>query len=377
MNIFNKDGFIWFIGVVEDRFDPEKLGRCRIRIYGYHSESKVEQPTEDLPFAVPIQPINSAAMNGTGTSPVGPLEGTWVVGFFLDGKDMQQPAFFGTIGTKSAPITFKEPPKQAKVTPEAENKDDGNVKDEKGKTITDANNIPIKSGAPKVDFNLGQTAKNNASTILPFGVGAGNKSVGFINEFKTSEDKFGARYGKYELASFLPKHTPGGKARPSAKGSPLITFVKDSKFSNQFEGLEPGTDDFDSKWSEISSSNAFLFEKDQDDFIKRKYFDSMVSNLKRKGVDINKFGPSVKDLAFTSSLQSGPSGGSEIFKRALQGKTNVNDEDILESVSEFQKASVDELFPKLDTSKLDSLKTELTSEKKDLKGLLSKVVRDF
>ena len=38
MNIFNKDGFIWFIGVVESRTDdPLKAGRCRVRIYGYHS----------------------------------------------------------------------------------------------------------------------------------------------------------------------------------------------------------------------------------------------------------------------------------------------------------------------------------------------------
>ena len=95
MNIFNKDGFIWFIGVVESRTDdPLKAGRCRVRIYGYHSEDKNEQPTEDLPFATPIQPITSAAIGGKGTTPIGPVEGTWVVGFFLDGKNMQQPAFF-------------------------------------------------------------------------------------------------------------------------------------------------------------------------------------------------------------------------------------------------------------------------------------------
>ena len=25
------DGFIWFVGVVEDRQDPDKLGRVRVR----------------------------------------------------------------------------------------------------------------------------------------------------------------------------------------------------------------------------------------------------------------------------------------------------------------------------------------------------------
>ena len=38
--IFNKDSCNWWIGVVEDRVDPEHLGRCRVRIYGYHSVEK-------------------------------------------------------------------------------------------------------------------------------------------------------------------------------------------------------------------------------------------------------------------------------------------------------------------------------------------------
>ena len=95
--IFNKDGFNWWIGVVEDRMDPEKVGRCRVRIFGYHTDNKELLPTENLPWAIPIQPITSAAISGVGSSPIGPLEGTWVLGFYLDGEDMQQPAMLGTI----------------------------------------------------------------------------------------------------------------------------------------------------------------------------------------------------------------------------------------------------------------------------------------
>ena len=32
--------FTWWTGVVEDRVDPLKLGRCRVRILGYHSDKK-------------------------------------------------------------------------------------------------------------------------------------------------------------------------------------------------------------------------------------------------------------------------------------------------------------------------------------------------
>ena len=34
------DGFVWFTGVVEDRNDPAKLGRVRVRCVGFHTENK-------------------------------------------------------------------------------------------------------------------------------------------------------------------------------------------------------------------------------------------------------------------------------------------------------------------------------------------------
>ena len=93
-----KDGFIWWQGVVEDRYDPLYLGRCRVRILGWHTEDKTDMPTESLPWAYPVQPIISAAQTGVGISPTGPVEGTWVVGFYRDGEQAQEPVFFGTLG---------------------------------------------------------------------------------------------------------------------------------------------------------------------------------------------------------------------------------------------------------------------------------------
>jgi len=93
-----KDGFVWWQGVVEDRHDPLFLGRCRIRILGWHTEDKTDMPTESLPWSYPVQPIISAAQTGVGISPTGPVEGTWVVGFYRDGEQAQEPVFFGTLG---------------------------------------------------------------------------------------------------------------------------------------------------------------------------------------------------------------------------------------------------------------------------------------
>ena len=86
-----------FVGVVEDRNDPLSLGRCRVRAFGIHTEDKAMIPTEDLPWATPVMPFNSASISGIGISPTGPVEGTWVVGMFLDGIHMQQPIILGTL----------------------------------------------------------------------------------------------------------------------------------------------------------------------------------------------------------------------------------------------------------------------------------------
>jgi len=91
-------GFIWFQGVVEDRDDPLKLGRCRVRCLGFHTPNKDQLKTEDLPWAHPVQPITSAAMNGLGQTPVGLVTGTWVFGFFRDGINAQHPVIVGTMG---------------------------------------------------------------------------------------------------------------------------------------------------------------------------------------------------------------------------------------------------------------------------------------
>ena len=92
------DGFVWFQGVVESRADPLFLGRLKVRILGIHTEDKGLIPTADLPWAYPVMPITSASMNGIGQTPVGAVEGTWVVGFFRDGENCQDPMILGTIG---------------------------------------------------------------------------------------------------------------------------------------------------------------------------------------------------------------------------------------------------------------------------------------
>ena len=92
-----KNGFQWFVGVVEDRQDPKTLGRLRVRCLGYHTEDLIKLPTSDLPWSHVMNPITSATVSGIGQTPLGAVEGTWVVGFFQDGPDAQQPIVIGTL----------------------------------------------------------------------------------------------------------------------------------------------------------------------------------------------------------------------------------------------------------------------------------------
>ena len=135
----------WWTGVVEDRDDPEKLGRCRVRIFGYHTSDTRELPTKDLPWAIPIQPITSAATSGVGATPVGVVTGTWVVGWFLDGEEAQRPIIMGTLAGK--PSTNAET--KAKQT--QANTDTNTLKDSRNNIVYDIQGNAINNDIVQLD----------------------------------------------------------------------------------------------------------------------------------------------------------------------------------------------------------------------------------
>jgi hypothetical protein len=91
-NYAGLDGFVWWMGIVESRKDPLNLGRCQVRIFGWHTEDLTDIPTEDLPWAHPVYPLNN---NNFGT----PRESEMVFGFFADGRNAQVPVMMGVMPT--------------------------------------------------------------------------------------------------------------------------------------------------------------------------------------------------------------------------------------------------------------------------------------
>jgi hypothetical protein len=95
-DFMGKDGFSWFVGVVEDRNDPAQLGRVRVRVLGRHSEDLTQVKTTDLPWAHVMHPVTDPSMQGLGHTPSFLTQGSWVVGFFRD-TEAQQPVIMGTL----------------------------------------------------------------------------------------------------------------------------------------------------------------------------------------------------------------------------------------------------------------------------------------
>ena len=84
-----------YYGVVEDRLDPKKMGRVRVRIAGIHSPNLQEIPTASLPWATVMTPTTSPSASGVGQTPF-LVEGSWVVVLFND-EMLQDPVVIGSI----------------------------------------------------------------------------------------------------------------------------------------------------------------------------------------------------------------------------------------------------------------------------------------
>ncbi len=75
-------------GVVEDRADPLKIGRVRVRVRGYHTADKQFIATPDLPWSHVIMPVTTPGLTPFGKNHA-LVEGTEVFGFFRD-EDEQE-----------------------------------------------------------------------------------------------------------------------------------------------------------------------------------------------------------------------------------------------------------------------------------------------
>ena len=101
-NFLGLNGFFWFVGVVESRQDPLKVGRVQVRVVGSHTADLNVLPTTELPWCLVMLPITSSGISGIGQSATGLLEGSWVFGYFRDGERRQEPVVMGSLPGRPA-----------------------------------------------------------------------------------------------------------------------------------------------------------------------------------------------------------------------------------------------------------------------------------
>ena len=175
------DGFRWFVGVVEDNNDPDKLGRVKVRAYGFHTKDKTDIPTDSLPWASVMAPTNDTSMQGIGKfSKL--VNGTWVVGFYMDAAEMQNPIVMGTLkgkpSYKDSRFGFSDP---NDVYPEQKNSSSGHG--------TDKDDNDFTTETQFIESDVNRLAKNETDlshTVLTTKEEGRTKEVAIAN----SDEKF-------------------------------------------------------------------------------------------------------------------------------------------------------------------------------------------
>lgn len=188
MDLYGGAGQQWWVGVIEDREnDPHKLGRCRVRIFGYHTNDVSKLPKEDLPWAMLMTPATSASISGVGQAPVGPVEGTWVVGFFLDGDDMQQPIIVGTLPGK---------PKKPDGAIDRQDNQGDIITNNRGEAILDDSSAPRTLGKERNTTDSSTLGKSIDNDLPPLTV-ADIRTL--MEAVSTSDTNIENGLGKYNL----------------------------------------------------------------------------------------------------------------------------------------------------------------------------------
>lgn len=115
-NFAGRDGFYWWIGQIETQKGKQAKSddRYKVRIVGQHLKDCNAVAYDDLPWAIVMMPATAPRREGgTSFQSVEYKAGDWVIGFFLDGRDGQQPVIMGSIGQQykaSSTHTGKDKP---------------------------------------------------------------------------------------------------------------------------------------------------------------------------------------------------------------------------------------------------------------------------
>lgn len=161
---------------------------------------------------------------------------------------------------------------------------------------------------------------------------SGGRGVGTVSS--GAGDFGGVSYGKHQLAS--------------ANGS-MSQFLASPEAKNvaaDFNGLTPGTAQFNERYREVAGTRSKEMEDAQYQYLVRTHYAPTAEKLEKNlGIDMDKKGRAFKEMVYSTSMQYGGNAASKI-QRALNGKdiNSMTEEQIIDAVQRDKYANVQNDF---------------------------------
>lgn len=325
-----------FRGVIEDNNDPEQRGRCKIRVFGVHTDLKDKTqlegiPTEELPWSEPAMGLVEGSISGYGLWSV-PVQGSHVFLFFENGHILK-PKYFATVPGIPSNQQFDSMAKEAYGNYKRALKK--NAKELRKDLDTNYDKIEFKSSN-----KLGEISKRWES---------GPKGAYAISTGKG--DPGGVSYGSYQFAS------------NRGTVAPFVSTLPPEVQAN-FAGKTPGTPEYSAAWKQsVDQMGKENFEQAEHEYVKSVYYDDAASRIKRStGIDANNVCPGVQDLIWSASVQHGQAGANKLFKNA--GVTpDMTGPEIIEAVYK-ERSRVEVHFKSSSPEVQESIRKRYAAEQK-------------
>ena len=224
--------FAFWVGIVEAIGDVERAGRVKVRIFGYHTADKSALPTSELPYAVPINPVTSAGVNGIMESP-NFVQGSTVVGAFMDGDEGQVPVIFGTIAGVPAERDFKDGqgfsdpdqqfPREGSGTAAKSSSEEGIIAGAVG-AITDTVTDAVTGAISSLTGGLGDGKDANDADVGTGYAGVGEPDISRLARGEAGETHYSLVNRRAKIAAINAEGVATAKA-PFTKESAKAFFV--------------------------------------------------------------------------------------------------------------------------------------------------------
>lgn len=280
-------------GIIEDNKDPEKKGRCRVRIFGIHSKNLDKTsgegiPTDELIWAEPAFPITGGGASGFGQFGI-MLQGTQVFIFF-EGGNFLQPRFFGW-----SPTLPETPPSVASNAKNSAVNQRKNAEDLiKSKWEGSIDKIPDDC-RPDIPGAVARYFETSC------------RQPGFISSGKG--DNGGASYGIYQFSSKTGGVEDFYKKGMSAEDRKYFDGISNKDWTNPNGECAQAW----KKWSEENPDRAF---KTQQDYMLADKYPVAAANFKAKtGIDPGS-DRALQEMVISTVIQHGTGGQNTVFTAA-------------------------------------------------------------